>query len=167
MLTHLVSGSGKGFFQLAKNRIETLLRRNAFSSSGCCQGDSFRSCRRWEDFWEVSERARDALWEVFLSASEQLFRQLVLRRTLTLSSSQLLNPLLHLPSQLFLPLSRSSLLFTDLFPEGALTDEDGGFAVASSDKCFLFTDGSNTVEGAHRPQSCPAFYRPFGSEDNK
>lgn len=27
-----------------KNRIETLLRRNAFSSSSCCQGDSFRSC---------------------------------------------------------------------------------------------------------------------------
>lgn len=124
------------------------------------------SSRRWEDFWEVSERARDALWEVFLSASEQLFRQLVLRRTLTLSSSQLLNPLLHLPFQLVLPLSRSSLLFTDLFPEGALTDGDGGFAVASSDKCFLFTDASNTVEGAHRPPS-PAFDRPFGSEEDK
>lgn len=66
---------------------------------------------------------------MFLSSSELLFRQLVLRRTLLLSSSQLLNPLLS--SQFFLPLSHSVLLFTDLFPEGALTNEDGGFSVAT------------------------------------
>lgn len=153
MLTHPGPGSGKGFFQLEKHRIETLLRQNAFPSSGCCQGDSFRSCLGREDFWEVSERARDALWEVFLSASEQLFRQLVLRRTLTLSSSQLLNPLLPSPIPALSATLSLQPLFTDLFPEGALTDEDGGFAVASSDKCFLFTDGLNTVEGAHRPPS--------------
>lgn len=61
------------------------------------------SCR-WEDFWEVSLRASEAHWEVFLSAFEQLFRQLVSRRTVQLSSYQLLTPLL--PS-LFLFLSVS------------------------------------------------------------
>lgn len=45
----------------------------------------------------MEELAGDALWEVVLSASEQLFRQLVLRRTLSFSSSQLLNPLLPSP----------------------------------------------------------------------
>lgn len=66
-------------------------------------------------------------------------------------------PSSHLPSQCFLPLSRSILLFTDLFPEGALTDEDGGFVVASSDKCFLFTDGLNTVEGVYSTSIHPCF----------
>lgn len=92
---------------------------------------------------------------MFLSASEQLFRQLVLRRTLSLSSSQLLNPLLPSPIPVLSALSRSVLLFTDLFPEGALRDEDGDFSMASSDKCLLFTNGLNAVKGAHRPSVQP------------
>lgn len=82
--------------------------------------------------------ASEAHWEVFLSALEQLFRQLVSRRTVQLSSYQLLTPLLPSPIPVLsdsFSLSPSLLLFTDLFPEGFLTDVDGGFTGTGSDKC--------------------------------
>lgn len=94
MFTHPGPGLGKWFFQLKMWKIDWKFTPPQAAARATTFSHVFS--RRWEDVWEVSERARDPLWEVFLS--EQLFRQLVLRRTLSLSSSQLLNPLLPSPT---------------------------------------------------------------------
>lgn len=72
-----------------------------------------------------------------------------------LSTSQSPPPIAH-PSSFchFLTLSFCSLT---CFLKALWRMRMGGFAMASSDKCFLFTDGLNTAEGAHRPSVSPIF----------
>lgn len=73
-----------------------------------------------------------------------------------LSTSESPPPIAH-PSSFchFLTLSFCSLT---CFLKALWRMRMGGFAMESSDKCFLFTDGLNAAEGAHRPPVQPHLF---------
>lgn len=91
---------------------------------------------RKEDFWEVSLWAGEAHWEVFLSALEQLFRQLVSRRTVQLSSYQLVTPLLPSPI-LFLSVSFSRSSFVHWPVSWRLSDGCGWRMEVSQERSLM------------------------------
>lgn len=108
----------------------------SYGGTGCCLGDG-PQWRSWVADRKTSGRCRwasTAHWEVFLFVFEQLFRQLVSRRTVQLSSYKLLMCLLLAP----ILLRCVSLASFVHWPVSWRLSDGHGLKVSESDECYRY-----------------------------